>query len=534
MNGLNRAWSRSVELVRFASQIRDFLAEPMTLEQAKSVVADGVRSREARFFDKLQRAVYSNPKSPYRKLLDVAGCQFGDVEKLVRQEGLEGALSVLAASGVTVSFDEFKCRVPVVRGSQEFHIEPEDFDDPTLRAEALETTGGTSGKPTRIRWSFAQTAQATPHWCVFFAANDCLDRPLLYWRPGHAGASSSHWAWAKFGRRMESWFVCQEMTNPMDRLYAGALRWIGARFAGFPEPRNIPYHDAEPVLEEVLRILARSKAACLNTPPSAAVRLSLAAQDIGASLSGLTCMLGAEPLTPARRSTIEASGARATPLYGSHEATWAGGQCMEPQHPDEVHVLMDLHAVIAGSLPDDSEGDHAPPLLFTSLAPLTPKILINTDIGDRGILGSRRCNCLYDELGCRRTIHSIRSSDKITGFGVTFWAADVCDVLETALPRHVESGAPGDFQLVECDSEGGLPRYILVAHPRLTDVTDEQLINVFLTELGKRKSYYGFMTSVWAREKVLEVLRRIPIATTGGKTPLFQRLADPRRLAALS
>ena len=533
MHTLRKVWIRSSGLVRFAYQIREFLSEPLTAEQAADIVAKGVRRRDARFLGKLESVVYGNPTSPYRKLLESAGCERGDVEGLVRREGLEGTLEVLARAGVYLTFDEFKCRVPVVRGSLKFEMAPADLDDPTMRAESFGATGGTSGKPARVRWAFAQTAQSAPHWCVFFAANNCLGAPLLYWRPGHAGASGAHVAWAKFGRGMEAWFVSQEMTNSMDRLYAGALRWIGRSFAGFPRPRNIAYHDAEPWLEEVLRILSRSRSACLNTPPSAAARLSLAAQRRGVRLTGLTCLLGAEPLTVARRAAIEASGARATPLYGSQEATWTGGQCPHPRHADEVHVLGDLHAVIAGGPLDKPVSEDGAPLLFTSLAPVAPTFLLNTDIGDRGIIGSRRCDCLYDRLGCRQTIHDIRSSDKITGFGVTFWVADVCEVLDTALPSRL-GATPGDFQLLESDSESPWPRYILLADPRLTNFTSEHLLRVFLEELSRRKSYYGFMTAIWKSESVIEVRRKRPVAAAQGKTPLFRRLSGPLKPGALS
>ena len=240
-----------------------------------------------------------------------------------------------------------------------------------------------------------------------------------------------------------------------------------------------------------------------------------------------------KPLAVARREALEASGARATPLHGSHEATWTGGQCPHPRHADEVHVLGDLHAVIACALLDNPVSGDRAPLLFTSLAPVAPKFLLNTDIGDRGIVGSRRCDCLYDRLGCRQTIHDIRSSDKITGFGVTFWVADVCDVLDTALPSRL-GGTPGDFQLLESDSEGSWPRYVLLVDPRLTNFTDDHLIRIFLEELSSRKSYYGFMTAIWKSERVIEVRRRRPVAAAQGKTPLFRRLSGPLKPGTLS
>jgi len=270
------------------------------------------------------------------------------------------------------------------------------------------------------------------------------------------------------------------------------------------------------VLDAVIALLREAESVSVSTTPSAAVRLSLAAREHGADLTGLVFLLGAEPLTPARRETIERAGARPTPLYGSTEAVWTGGQCPSPQHCDEVHVLQDLHAVISGS---ESE------LLFTSLAPVTSKFILNTGIGDRGVIGHRRCVCLYDRLGCHQTIHTIRSAGKLTEFGVTILLADVYLVLETLLPRRFMAAA-GDFQLVETRTTDGLPRYLLLIDPRVPAIEEAAAAQLFLDELRKLKPYYGFMTSIWGREKVLEVRRQPPVAIAGGKMLPFIRLAQ--------
>ncbi|MCW5978535.1 MAG: hypothetical protein KIT09_10680 [Bryobacteraceae bacterium] len=524
----DKIWSRSRGLISLARHIPPFLAEPLSAAQAEATTAKGVVEREGRFLSKLDRAVYANPRSPYRKLLEASGCEFGDVERLVAADGLDGALAKLAAAGVYLTFEEFKGRVPTVRANRTIEFAPDDMNDPTFRAVTNSRTSGTSGSPIQFGWSFALNAQWATHWCLFFAANGILGNPLIFWTPGNAGAIGPQLACAKFGQRVDGWFVSQEMTLAADRLYAWSRHWICRRLAGLPGTRSVAYHDTAPVLEAVAGFLRDERGVSVNTTPSAAVRLSLAARERGADLSGLVFLLGAEPLTPARRETIEACGARATPLYGSTEAVWTGGQCPHPRNHDEVHVLRDLHAVINAPAGASTESE-APRLLFTSLAPVTSKVILNTDIGDSGVVEYRRCDCLYDRAGCRQTIHTIRSADKLTEFGVTIWVADVYDVLENALPRRYRAAA-GDFQLIETRTPAGLPRYVLLAHPRAVEIDEQTLAKVFLEELGRRKTYYGFMTSIWEREKVLEVRRQAPIATSRGKLLPFLRLTDPAQL----
>jgi hypothetical protein len=169
------------------------------------------------------------------------------------------------------------------------------------------------------------------------------------------------------------------------------------------------------------------------------------------------------------------------------------------------------------------------PLLFTSLAPATSLITLNCDIGDRGVVVHRNCDCLYDKLNCRQTIRTIRSSDKLTELGVTIWVSDVHDVLENTLAKRYSS-APGDFQLVETRTPAGLPRYLLLLHPRVGAVAQDTVAALFLEELGRRKSYYSFMTAIWRREGVLSVHRHPPLHTSRGKALPFQRVQDPSLL----
>jgi hypothetical protein len=248
---------------------------------------------------------------------------------------------------------------------------------------------------------------------------------------------------------------------------------------------------------------------------SAAVKLSLAAQRHGHALAGVTFLLGSEPLTPARRRTIEASGARAAPLFGSTEAPWIGGQCRHARHPDEVHVLSDSYAIVPSG----------ETLLFTSLRRALPKVLINVDIGDRAMMETAACDCAYGRAGCSVRLHAIRSSDKITEFGVTFALHDVFHVLEEALPRRFGGGA-GDYQLVEDRDANGLPRYTIVVSEGLPAIDEHDVPDAFLREMGKLQDHYRFMAAAWARDRIVRIRRGPPAISPAGKVLPFYRTAE--------
>ena len=512
---------RAIGLARFALRVRGIHDSKISIADAKRLISEGVHNRATRFLTKLEVAAYSNPKSPYLKLLMAAGYQLGDVENLVESQGLEGTLRSLADSGVYLTYDEFKCRTPTIRGSQTFRFSPSDFDDPNMFAESYGSSGGTGGDSVETKYASETVYQFTPHWALFLAENDCLRKPLSFWGPQSSGASSRQLACSRFNQPLGPCFVSEELTDFTERFYHGTKRLIAERVGDFPRPESAPYGQESIVLAKVGEVLARNGGMCLNVAPSAAVRISLAAQRRGINLEDLTFLLGGEPLTQARRRAIEASGAIARPLYGSSEASWIGGQCSHPEHPDEVHLLEDNYAVIPAR-PVESHNGGPVPLLMTSLQRVTSKILLNTDIGDLAILDSRSCSCLYGQVGCSRVLHTIRSSDKITDFGVNFAVADVCQVLEAALPCRV-GGTAGDYQLVEERHSSGLPSYNLRISPRLPDVDCEEVVRVFFEELSKPRTYYAYMVNTWRRAAVFKCFVGEPLATRAGKMLPFYR-----------
>lgn len=125
-------FSEAYGFLRFTAGLRKFLREPVSVPAAKEMVRWGMENREARFVENLEHGVFAHPRSPYRKLFQTAGCELGDVRRMVRQQGVEGTLRQLLEAGVYVSWEEFKGQSPAIRGTQSFHFREEDFDNPLV------------------------------------------------------------------------------------------------------------------------------------------------------------------------------------------------------------------------------------------------------------------------------------------------------------------------------------------------------------------------------------------------------------------
>jgi hypothetical protein len=522
-----RSLSDAYGLLRFARGVKTLLREPISVETAKAFVQDRMARRTELFLGMLERAVFQNPRSPYGRLLREAGCELGDVRWLVAQEGLEGALYRLREAGVYVTYEEFKGRATAARGGRAFSFRDSDFDNPLTQRHFWSNSGGTGGRPTRVPMNLEHIEQSAPHWALWFAAHGWIGQPLVFWTPFYAAVVNRQLMCAKFGSRFVRWLADGHSGSVRDRFVSTCVHRLVRRAAAFPRPEPCVPGDAAKVGEILHGMASEGRGLCVVTSPSAAVRASVAAQERGLRLEGVSFLLGAEPLTPARKGTIEACGAKAVPTYGFSEGGSLGSQCPNAQVADDVHVSLDAFAVIQRPR-EAGNGDLGEALLLTSLRPACPKIMLNTEIGDSAVLEARRCGCLFDELGYFQHLHTIRSFQKLTAEGATILTADLYPLLETVLPGKF-GGAPGDYQLIEEQNRSGLTRYCLVVSPRVGAVEAERLMQGFLEELGKLRDPYRLMIQMWLQARVLHVRREHPLATSRGKVLPFQvRRAEER------
>ena len=147
--------SAMVAAGRLTTAVPSLLRDPLDSPRARAALAERLATRQASFLSLVRRGVYEHLASPYRALLRGAGCELGDLQALVRERGVEGALAVLFQHGVYLSVDEFKGRRPVVRGSTTVAVDPSALRNPVaaahVRFRAVEAAPGgpTSGSTPR-------------------------------------------------------------------------------------------------------------------------------------------------------------------------------------------------------------------------------------------------------------------------------------------------------------------------------------------------------------------------------------------------
>lgn len=132
----------------FLWRLPAFLRHPVSLDEARAILHRRLERRAADFLGLAQRAIYGNPQSPYRQLLALAGCEYGDLERMVGQDGLEEALRRLYRAGVYLTVDEFKGRRPVIRGHTTIAADAGLLRNPDAAPHVPTQTGASRGPGT--------------------------------------------------------------------------------------------------------------------------------------------------------------------------------------------------------------------------------------------------------------------------------------------------------------------------------------------------------------------------------------------------
>jgi hypothetical protein len=520
-------------VARFATGLWSFLREPpLTLEQARQTVARRLRAgeRERAFLAGLRAHLDANPKSPYRRLLALAGCELADVERSVRSDGLEPALAELRRAGVYVTFEEFKGREPIVRHGREIAAGPGAFDNPLLRRSLAARTGGSTGTGTRVALDLDAIREAAPLPLVARHVHGLHGLPTAAWRTGLPSFVGIHGllSAALLGDPPERWFVpvsdAELQPTSLERLATSYLL-AAARWAGrpLPRPEPVPLDDPAPIVRWARETLERRGACVVRATVSGALRIALRAREMGADLTGAVLAGGSEPPTPAKVAGVRSSGARFHGGYASVECGIIGVACARPQDESDVHFTADGLALIQHPREVADTGVRVDAFNFTTLRATAPKMLLNVESDDFGVIEERRCGCPFDELGLHRHIRQVRSFRKLTGEGMTLVGSDAVRILEVVLPARF-GGTPFDYQLVEAEDAIGLTRLCLRVHPRLAIADPGAIEATFLAELRSAGGGAKLSQAIWGRAATVQVRREVPTWTAAGKFLPLQAL----------
>jgi hypothetical protein len=505
---------------RYLRGLRTYLRQPLRPEDAPQLVKRQLARREENFVRILERGVFENRDSVYGMLLRHAGIERGDLVRLVEDEGLESALGRLHREGVYVTLEEFKARRPITRPGLEIPVTEGDFDNPLLARHYEARSGASRSAGRRIVVDLDLLAHESAYHWMFLSAHGLSERPLAVWHtvpPGAAGLKCVLYE-AKLGRSAERWFT----QVPSDfgpgsskyRLFT-ACTIAASRFwrRPVPAPEYAPADDPLPVVRWLGEKRAGGAPAVVSTTPSSAVRACVAAADAGIEISGTVFLVGGEPHTPAKDRLIANSGSRAVPVYAMAELGLLGIGCPASRAIDEVHIFSDKLAVLQLATPV-AGGPAVAALLFTSLLPSCPKLMLNVDSGDYGVLETRACDCAFGAVGLSRRLSGVRSYEKLTSEGINYLGSDLITLLEETLPARF-GGGPTDYQLVEEEIDG-LPKVSIAVSPGVGGLDEEELVRTVLRALGSEDGGRQ-MARAWSEGQTLRVVRRQPYPGRSGK-----------------
>jgi hypothetical protein len=506
---------------RFLRRLPSHLRQPIDHAAAAAVLRRRLEQREADFLRLVEHAVYGDAASPYRALLAHAGCEPGDLARLVRTEGLEGALRVLLRHGVYLTLEEFKGRRAARRGSAVIAVDPARLRNPLSAVHVPTETGGSGGASGTLVYDVASIRDHAVNTLLALAAQGGAGWRKAVWGLS-TGSAPVVLRYGAFGTPVARWFVQVDPAapgvHPRYRWVPRLLR-LGGRLAGVPVPRPEPAPVAEPlaIARWMADVLRGGDTPHLYAFASPVVRLCQAAAAAGLDLRGARFTVTGEPVTAARLAVVRAVGAAATLDYGSADA---GGPvshgCLAPAAVDDVHLFHDLHAAIQAGADAPDAGLPARALLLSSLRATAPVLLLNVSLGDRAELAPRRCGCPLEALGWGAHLSEIRSFEKLTAGGMTFLDVDVVRVLEEQLPGRF-GGGPADYQLVERETAGGLPAVTLRVHPGVGPLDESAVREAFLDAVGRGAGAERLMAGQWRAARLPAIERRPPVGSPKGK-----------------
>lgn len=136
---------------QLAAGLARWVREPI-IPDPDAAVREMVLHREANFLELMGKAVFAaSEENSLNALLRHAGCEHGDLVRLVQSRRLEGALGALCESGVYMTHDEFKGHVPLQRGALRIDVDSSDLANPLYKPTLEASSSGSRSRGTVTR-----------------------------------------------------------------------------------------------------------------------------------------------------------------------------------------------------------------------------------------------------------------------------------------------------------------------------------------------------------------------------------------------
>ncbi len=393
--------------LRFAAGLPRFLRSTWSPESAEAAIRDRLARRGDHFLAAIEGAFAGGPASVYPRLFAAAGVDRRELPELVRRDGVEPTLERLRAAGVYVTFEEFKGRLPIVRDGVELLPAPARFENPRRRAHYVSQSGGSTGAPVRVAGDLDHLAAQAASELLAHRAHGTYGAATALWLDAFPDGSGVNTALrlARMGQPPRRWLSLMRalgaVPEPRSRL-ANWLLFALARAAGRPlaplEP--LALEQAGELARWAAETAAREGRAVVCTHVSKCLRVALAASAAGLDLRGVTFWGGGEPPSEAKVRPLLATGARWFPGYWLREAGVVGQGCAAPLGTNDIHLNLDAFAMVTRPRSLAGFAIEVTALLFTALLPTAPKLMLNVECDDFGVLERRACGC---PLGASRT-----------------------------------------------------------------------------------------------------------------------------------
>jgi hypothetical protein len=485
----------------------------------ESCVLTQMSNREQTFLSTVQKAVFENPANPYARMFKLAGCSYQDLKESVERDGLEPSLAAIHRAGIYLAHDEFKGTKPIVRSGETIAADEGSFLNPVVSGSYESRSGGSRSAGTVTRNNLVNQLYRQCQY-AFLEKEFNLDSRALVgvmpilpsaWGLGHCLRA------ARRGKPFERWFAIGGTLRDSGhyRAVTRAMCFLARAMGAYvPSPTYMQPNDFSHAAEWIAKKRKEGISCYIRGVTSPCVRIAASALDRGLDIRGTVFLVGGEALTDPKRQTIEAAGAEVFPIYHINEVGLIGYACRQMKRHNCVHLQRDGVAVISHRKTAPLSDTELDSLLFTTLLPFSPRVLINAEMDDAGVVGPAQCDCSRRKAGFVDQIADIYSYGKMTGHGITLIGTDVIRLLEEVLPKRF-GGSPGDYQLVEKESPEQT-QILLRVSPRTGIASLENLKQGFFQEL--RKLYGGSLTSrQWRHCEALQVVMGEPYITGAGK-----------------